>query len=344
VRYYDITISASQGSTSPVTLQTALGTSTAQWTSYPSGVFDPGALDVAFDLYVAPYATPVGGSSIQIWGIDLATLKTAVQFSNPAAPMWVTVKGGMMAGLPLNNPAQAGVLIAGMVWQSFGSWSGTEMKLDLLLNPGGSSFDRPVNIVLNWQKGQALQSALQGCLATAFPGKPVKFAISANLVAMSTQYHISHSLVGLAQFINSITQQMQGAGSLGVHIAARGDVILVFDGTASPNTRQIAFTDLVGQPTWHSTNELWVQTVMRADILVGDTIQLPKELASLGPYVLSPPQSYPAYRDQSVIQGSFLVSQMRHAGRFRAADGTQWTSTYICIPQLMGNQVVSQIT
>jgi hypothetical protein len=338
VRYYDITISPTPGGP-PATLQTLTGTSTARWTSHPGGVFDPGALDAEFDLLVTALGAPggvAGASSVRIWGVDLATLKTAVQFSNPASPMSITVKGGMMAGLPLNNPAQAGLLLTGLCWQSFGNWRGTEMTLDLVLNAGGASFDRPANIILNWQRGQTLQSALQTCLATAFPNTVIRFAISQNLVAMSTQIHKAHSLIGLAQFINSITKQMQGGGAPGVMISPRGDAIVIFDGMTAPEvTHQLAFSDLIGQPTWLRTYELCIQTVMRADILVGDLVKLPQPGASLWPFVLEPTGSKPALRNDSVIQGEFIVTAARHVGRFRAADGTQWSTTFICIPQVV---------
>ena len=341
MRYYDVLISQSQASTVPVSLPTAFGKSVTRWQSYPNGVFDPEALDVEFDLYVAPYATPIGNSIVRIWGVDLATLKTAVQFAgnpsakNPTPPMYIRVSGGMLAGLPLNTPKQAGLLAAGIVWQSYGNWRGTEMTLDLMLNAGGASFTRKVNLILNWQKGQTLQTALQNCLAVGFPGVPVTFAISANLIASSSfQKHRAHSLEGLAQLVSSITQQMQGTGSLGVQIVAQKGGITVFDGSAPPATRAVAFADLIGQPTWQGPYMLWLQTVLRGDIFVGDIIQLPPELSSLGPYVLNPNpgESRPAYRNQSVIQGKFLVIQARHVGRFRATDGAQWSSTYICIP------------
>jgi hypothetical protein len=337
LRFYDIVISAIPGG-APVALQSPVGQSAARWQSHPGGVFNPAAPDVEFDIYVGPYATPLGNSAIRIWGVDLATLKNAVQFagnpvgSPPVGPMSVSIKGGMQKGLPLANPKQAGLLASGLVWQSYGNWRGTEMTLDLLLNAGGASIDRPINLILNWQKGQPLAEAMQNALGTAFPGTPVSIAISPSLVATATVQHRASSLTGLAQLVQSITQAMQGEGSLGVQIVPQGGGISVFDGTVAQTPKALVFSDLVGQATWQGAYELWIQTVLRGDIQVGNTITLPPELAQLGPYVLTQPQSYPAYRDQSVIQGSFLVTNARHIGRFRNPDGTQWSTTYICVP------------
>lgn len=336
-RFYDIVISQTPGG-APVSIPTPAGQSTARWTSHPNGAFNPNALDVEFDIYAAPYATPLGTSMIRVWGIDLATVKAASQFAgnpraNPPVPgMSISVKGGMQKGLPLANPKQAGVLAVGLSWQSYANWRGTEMTMDILLNAGGSSIDRPVGLVLNWQKGQTLQQALQDCLSTAFPGTQVNFAISPNLVAPVAIQHRASSLIGLSQLLQSLTQQMQGQGSIGVQIVAQGGVISVFDGTVAATPKQIAFTDMIGQPTWQSTFELCMQLVLRGDINVGDTIKLPPELAQAGPFVLTQAQSFPAFRDQSIIQGDFIVTQQRHTGRFRSSDGSQWSTTLISVP------------
>ena len=340
MRYYDISITADQASTTPLSFKTRNGTVTARWQSHPGGVFNPQAPDVEFQLYVAPAAAPIGGSFVRIWGVDLALLVNAIVFSGntnsktPSPPAWINIQGGMLAGLPLNDPTQAGLLSAGIVWQSFGNWRGTEMTLDLMLNSGGASLSRPANIILNWQKGQTLQGALESCILTAFPGATLSIAISQNLIAPATQVHRASTLTGLAQLVSSLTQQMQGIGSLGVQIVAQKGVISVFDGTSPPKAKQINFTDLIGQPTWQAQNELWIQTVLRGDIFLGDAILMPKELSRLGPYVLTEPQSLPAFRQQSAIQGQFFVKAARHVGRFRASDGAQWSSTYVCGPLL----------
>jgi hypothetical protein len=315
MRFYDVTISQIAGGP-PVQLQArgpngiplpgAPVQSTARWTSHPNGVLsppNPAALDVEFDLYVAPYGIPdgpPGNSFVRVWGVDLPTLATARQFAgnplgNPATPpMFFSVKGGMGKGLPLANPAQAGPLIAGQVWQSSGNWSGTDQTLDLLLNAAMASFDRPANIILNWTQGQPLGPALQSALSIAFPKAKIVVSISANLVAPANITHFAGTLTELAQFLTDYTQALQGAGSLGVQITALGTTIKAFDGTTPPTPTQIAFADLIGQPTWQDVNHLWFQTVMRSDIQVGNTVKMPPELAQLGSLVLTPPQSLPA--------------------------------------------------
>jgi hypothetical protein len=38
-------------------------------------------------------------------------------------------------------------------------------------------------------------------------------------------------------------------------------------------------------------------------------------------------QSYPAYRNNLVFQGSFLVTRVRHVGNFRDPDAASWVTT-----------------
>jgi hypothetical protein len=241
----------------------------------------------------------------------------------------------MGRGLPLANPAQAGLLVSGAVWQATGSWQGTEQKIDLLLNPGGASIERPINLSLNWQQGQPLAPALQQCLATAFPNTKVIINISPNLVAPAPMPHFARTLTELFQFLTNYTQSLQGPGSLGVRITPRGSGFLVFDGTVPVSTgfpKTLVFADLHGQPTWRDANTLWLETTMRADISVGDIIAMPPEIMLLGALALQPLASFPSLRKQNVIQGAFMVIQMRHWGRFRDPDGTQWSTGLICIP------------
>ena len=102
-RFYSLTITP-QGSTTPF----------RTYTSHPNNIYDPAALNIEYDALVGPYGTPNGASTVTVYGIPLQDLTQAQQF----AGMTLELKAGMRAGLPLVNPAQAGTILKGTIFQS----------------------------------------------------------------------------------------------------------------------------------------------------------------------------------------------------------------------------------
>jgi hypothetical protein len=310
------------------------------WTSFPNGVFDPGALNVEFDLTVAPYGTPVGGQSITIEGISISDLMQPQQFApqmvNGALQpgMTLTLKGGMGKGLPLANPAQQGVLLKGTVWQAFGNWEGTEMTLDLVINPGGYDSDNPGNFVLNWQAGQPLSTALQNCLSVAYPSTPLTVNISPQLVQSATETHYCGTLEELAQYVQGVTNgQFLGSNYSGVQISMQGGALSVFDSTWTPPAVQLNFNDLVGQPTWIDVNTLQVKLVMRGDLQIGTAVKMPTGLSGQAGQVQTSGNSLPSSLNyQTTFSGSFQIIEQRHIGNFRSASGADWVTIINCVP------------
>jgi hypothetical protein len=329
MRFYSITLTL-PGSTTPA----------RTWTSFPNGQFDPGALNVEFDLTVAPYATPVGGQTITIEGISIADLMQPQQFAPRIVNgvqqpgMTFELKGGMGQGLPLANPAQQGTLLKGQVWQSFGNWEGTEMSLDLVINPGGFDSSNPGNFVLNWQANQPLGAALQNCLAVAYPDIPLSINVSDQLVQSETEVHHCGTLEELSQYVQEVTNgQFLGATYPGVQIAMQGGVLSVFDNTWQPPTVQLNFTDLVGQPTWVNVNLLQVKLVMRGDLQIGTIVKMPIGLSGQAGQVLTSGNSLPSSSNYlTTFSGSFQVVEVRHIGNFRAGDGRAWATIINCVP------------
>ncbi|WP_232515881.1 hypothetical protein [Burkholderia multivorans] len=300
-----------------------------RWTSHPNGVFDPGALNIEFDIPVAAYGSPDGLASILIEGVPLGDLLQAQQF----AGMYLVMKGGMQAGLPLANPKQAGPIVGGQIFQSFGNWEGTEMTLDLVLNPAEYTLDEPGNIVLNWTAGMTLAQALRQTLSIAYPALPITINISDQLVNASDVVHVSSTLEELAQFIIQYTKGSYfGASYAGVQITIRSGQIVVYDSTYKPNTVQLAFTDFVGQPTWIAPNEMQVKLVMRADIQLNTELLMPQGMQDTPGIVLTSSASMPSSQKyRSAFQGKFFVKSLRHIGNFRALDGASWVTIANCV-------------
>lgn len=315
MRYYDISITP-PGASSP----------SFAWGSHPNGVRDPGAPNVMFDMPVLAYGTPSGGQTITIEGVPLEVLSQAQNFAGSN----IVVRGGMQAGLPLANPNQAGVLVAGQIFQSYGNWEGTEMSLDLVIQPAVYSMDTPGNFVLNWSAGQSLADALKATLAIAYPGMPITVNIGSNLVADTNEIHFCSTLDGLANYIGDLTEKSFNGQR--VTITIQSGKIVVFDTTFQPSPIQIVFTDLIGQPTWIEPNTMQMKMVMRADLQIGSTIRMPQGLQNVpgqvGTFGASLPSSI---RYQSAFQNVFQVSEMRHIGNFRSGDSASWASVFNCI-------------
>lgn len=124
MRYYDIILSGGN-----------------RWTSHPYGAVpaDPGAQEVLLNLQVVNFtndadhmqASTDNNSTVEIKGVPWDLVKS----SNSLIGQHITIKGGMMPGLPLATiqSANAGILVTGKVSQCWGNWIGTEMSIGMAL-------------------------------------------------------------------------------------------------------------------------------------------------------------------------------------------------------------------
>ncbi len=186
MRFYDLKL------TNPQT-----GAVVREWSSRPGGVFDPHALNIIFDVPVTVGGTPIHQPVIIVEGISIKDIGNAQQFAGTVDQNTgqivggsnLTLKAGMQTGLPLANPRQAGLIVQGTVFQSWGNWIGTDMSLAFIVVPSIYRYDAPGNIVFNWKVGQTLQQALDQTLSVAYPNTPVVYRISENIVATKADLH-----------------------------------------------------------------------------------------------------------------------------------------------------------
>lgn len=326
MRYYDISITQ-QGSTTPL----------LSFTSHPGGVADPGALNVEFDMPFLAYGTPNGGQTLRIEGVPLQILQQSYQLASQPENnkyTFITMKGGMQAGLPLNNPAQAGIILQGMIFQAYGNWQGTDMSLDLVILPAQFTLDNPGNFVLHWDKGVQLSTALQQCLSTAYPSLQISINIGSQYVNNSgVGYHTAATLDELSAWLFDFTDTNFQSP---VSIAIQKNVVMVYDKSYNPSpTVQLNFNDFLGQPTWVNVNQLQINTVMRADIQIGTIITLPSGLQNAPGFVTTTAASLPSsLKYQSSFQGNFQVIGVRMIGNFRSSDSTNWSTIITCVPNV----------
>lgn len=308
MRYYNIVIS------DPVS-----GEVRRVYTSLNSfGTTQLGALNIELDAPVFPYAQPIGGAALRVWGVSLQTVGQATDLNGMA----IKVFGGMQKGLPLANPKQSGLLLQGYIAQAFGNWQDMVQTLDMVIFAGTGTVDVPANLVLNWTKGQQLSQAIQNTLSVAYPGYTANISISDKLVLDHDEQGFYQTITQFAQRIREISQGIVGGDYRGVDIILRERTFVVYDGTSPTDPRQISFTDLVGQPSWISPGRVQMKTVMRADVVVGSYVKLPKG------QIVTTAQSLSQYRQGSVFQGTFQIDSVRHLGNFRQPDANSWVSVF----------------
>lgn len=313
-RFYSLTLTA-QGSTTPV----------RTFTSHPNGIYNPAALDIQYDALIGPYGTPSGASTITVYGIPLQDLMQPQQF----AGMTLELKSGMAAGLPLANPAQAGTILKGIVFQTFGNWEGVQQTLDFVVIPGGFTVNNPGNFILNWTTGTQLSAALSQTFSTAYPGMPVDMNISGDYVQNHDEIHACGTLDTLAQIVGDITE---GVFDVRVHIGIQAGRILVFDQTFKPAPIQLSFNDFMGQPTWIAVNTMQIKTVARADLSMGCMVRMPQGLQNLPGAVTTTQNASPSsVKQQTTFQNNFIVQELRQIGSFRSSDATQWATILNCL-------------
>ena len=316
MRYYDIALTA-QGQSAPA----------FHWTSHPNGQRDPGALDIEFDMLVLPAATPSGAQTLSIHGPNFQDLQQATKF----AGVNLTMRAGMQAGLPLANPAQAGVILEGQVFQSYGNWQGTEMSLDLVILPSYYTDDRPGNFVFQWNEGQSLQAALKATLSIVYPNYPIVFHMGKDIISQATQIHVASTLEDLSQYL--VEHTSDAPYNNGVNITIQAGQLIVIDSTYNPSPIPLAFTDMIGQPTWIDQKTMQVKTVLRADVQVGSVITMPKGMQSSPGLVLTTGSSLPSsLKYQTAFQNNFTVIELRHIGSFRSSDASSWCTIFNCVP------------
>jgi len=283
----------------------------------------PNALDVELDIPVTDFATPMGGGSVRIYGIDLQTMIQASDFNN----MDLEVYGGMQKGLPLAKPAQAGLLMKGVIQQAFGNWIGTDMTLDLIYTAGDTKPETQVNLTIDWKAGQLLADAIRSTLRTAFPDYTASINISPRLVLQYDQPGFYGTPYQFARFIREVSRGIiREQRYPGVRILLRDRQFIIQDATTVSTPARIDFNDLVGQITWLAADRLSITTVMRGDLQPGDFVRLPPNLSVL--QSITTPASQSQVRARDAFAGVFQIDNARHTGRFRGSSGQSWVTTF----------------
>jgi hypothetical protein len=300
-----------------------------------TGQTNPGALTVEMDISVALQNVPITQTNLfRVWGVGLEDIGSAGNFMG----MDIAIYGGMATGLPLANPQQAGLLITGRIFLSFGNWSGTNQYIDFIIVGGGTgvgSPNYPQNFPLNWQPGVPLSQALGSTLSIALPGLQQDIKISPNIVQQANGSGHYQSLWAFSQSVYNASKAIIGQSTYaGVQMAIVGNTIRVYDGTQNNGEEQksIATTDLMGQPVWIAPNTISLTVAMRSDVQVYDIISLPATIFTTGDnYGGTLQVGQAGTRSQLTFQGTFMVRNVRHVGNYRQPPGASWSTSYQAI-------------
>ena len=341
MRYYDIKIFYPQAQPEPEKPERNIY---KEYSSLRNGVFNPGNLMIEFDILKFGESTPQGQSHLTIWGISPQDMQQARQ---DMFGMEIEIYLGMSKGLPLANagqvkPGKSGLVLKGTIWQVYGNWQGTELRLDMIITTGPVSKTdprplAPINLTLPWNKGKKLSVALTQCFQT-LGGYKYNINVSNRLVNSYNSPMFCGSLTELATKLNSLSRNIiSDSNYSGVEIAmVNGNEIRVFDNdfdnhpdsrdksTASnrrKNPTQLEFTDLIGQPTWIQFQTISVPCMMRSDIQVGDYIRMPEKSR---PVIQA--SSYSQFRNDSAFSGDFMVKSVRFIGNSRQPDADSWVT------------------
>jgi hypothetical protein len=156
---------------------------------------------------------------------------------------------------------------------------------------------------------------------------PVKVNIASSLVASRDQIHACGTLEELAQTVHAHTRNATNGA---VHIVALNGGIHALDTSYQPNKVQLAFTDLIGQPTWIEPFTMSAKLVMRADLQVGSLIQMPAGYPNAPGFAKTTAAAFPSSpvsaKYKPSFTGTFQVTAVRHLGSFRSTDSGEWAT------------------
>lgn len=320
-----------------------------EWTSHPNGIYDPSAHNVIFDFMVVDYAQYAGSMTFTIEGPSITDLLQADHYGPKRMSDSTLFRywnyqlylGMAPDGLPFSGP-QAGqpeprLVAAGSIQESFGNWVGNDMSLSFLLMNTGLQVSPPV---LDWLPRQPLSDALQLMLKAAYPGMPQKIRISPALIGPKHGItHVTYTLQSMSHFIKSQTAGAnygQAQDYPGVSIYIQNGVLIATDFTQKPTKPpvKLSLESFIGQPVWVGGDVMAFNLVMRADILVGDELELPKNYRQLPGFTTTLAQATNYDYDYALaFTGKFWVTAVRYIGQSRSDNGAEWMTIVEAVAQ-----------
>lgn len=340
MRYYAIKITDPSGAV--VTFNDAQGKFVATpgapwtWSSHDvGGNVNPGALKVELDIPALPFGASQGGLAVTIWGVGLPTLGQA----NDLGGYGIEISGGMKPPYTLNQAAKPGVLAVGQIFQGYGNWEGLEQSLNLIVFSEADTPALAAAIPFSWPKNQPMDQAIANALTAAFPAFTVQgVGLVKNIIQDHDEVGYYTDIKSFSEYVVDVTEN---GTYTGINIRAVGQVFFLYDNSTASKPVQVQFQDLIGQPTWISPSTMSFGSVMRADIGLGQTIQMPAALVP--PFTLTTPAAAvpnAPSSNKSIFQGQFNVIEVHHFGDSREPAADSWRTQFVAVAN---NAVPNQI-
>lgn len=324
MRFYKITITNQDGT--PALLN---GVPMVFSSHDDAGRYKPGALQVEFDLPVVAADIPAGNGFVKIWGVGLDTVNLASMLNLKN----IRIETGMMGGLPLAReqanafPLRRGIIFQGSIFQAFGNWQGVEQSLDLIVTVQltaspleAAKTTRPM--VFQCDAGKSFQEALAQSMGDSNITSKVQvdpYLVPANPIIFQHD-NVQDFAAELLYHSKRINPSPTYLGVKMVKTQAGYDC--TDNSGAAQAVADVKFTDLIGQPTWLDLLQMQMRTVMRSDIAVGTTVNMPKEYISLN----NAKRVFGAAKEGIFFTGTGWVNQVRHVGNFRHPDANSWVT------------------
>lgn len=322
MRYYSIKIY------DPVTNETRLEYST----QFKDGSNNPRPLRVVFDIPFYNASKSAGMAYVKIYGVSYPEITQSSNFNN----CLIEIRAGMAKGLPLADPNQQGIILLGKVFQAFGNWQGTEITLDLIVEPRDNSGTTPLNLTLNWNKGETLDVSVKKALKVAYPreGFSVEGKFDSRLISTTDQnvgtfYTVAQLGAALERLSKSVILDINYYGA---QITQTNEGFYLYDNSVESSSKLLSYNDFIGNATYNDYQQINFKLVMRADLTVGDYITMPKQSN-----IANSRASFTQYRDNISFSNDFIINQIRHVGDSRQASADSWCSVidaYVKTPKI----------
>jgi hypothetical protein len=322
MRYYDIIITPLNGKQQIVF--NTLGS---------AGTSNGSALRVDFEIFQQQFNQSGLNSFIRVYGLSYKQINQIADL-NPRFPLniednyaRIQISAGMSKGLPFAKPDQQGILVKGLIGQAFANWQGTEISLDLVIIPSMGTNVNPVNIPFSWKKGNTLESAVRASLGIAFPTTKISGSYSPSLIFTEDQAGYYYDLEELATYVYNQSKVINSSPTyIGAMITKTSDGFLLEDGTATKtSSKQIKFTDIIGNLTWLDVSTIQAKLVMRGDLAINQIVKFPK-----GSPITNIVNSFSQYRNNVSFQGEFQISKIHHLGYSRQPSADNWVTIIDC--------------
>ncbi|MBP2171013.1 hypothetical protein J2125_004205 [Erwinia toletana] len=330
MRYYRLEIADKYGRPAIARDGTLIG-------PFDTSVSAGSGLHIDFDATIAGYDIVKSGTRITLYGLPVSMLSQSVQLSG----YYLKLKAGFTAGLPLANRNQADWIISGEIYNCYANWIGTEQSLNFIVNPCPLFNDegQALCITLSGKKGDNLGEVVKQALKGAYPNTDVITTVSNKLALPEDATGVCPRMEPFSTMVRSLSKSIiKDDGYSGVQIVRQNGAIHIFDNwwVSRDDAKQILPQELIGQPTWAGLNQVSFTCPLRADLRCGEKISLPQNIIS-GPSSLlsvNNQHSSPMLRNNVNFSGIFLISSVRHVGKYLLADSSNaWVTIYEALAQ-----------